>query len=125
MGEQRKLIDDDAVERAALALGLRLDSLENVGSATAGTPDWFLLVLAVCDAGPWSTSWDGPSYLRPCFFDKPVLASRRQGFGSCLGGGEAGRDVSDQTCPFVAILSHLPVNDLELRRNRGLRSESR
>jgi hypothetical protein len=31
MGEQGKLIDDDAVERAARSFGLRLDPFENVG----------------------------------------------------------------------------------------------
>jgi len=31
MGEEGKLIDEDAVERPALAFGLRLDPLDNVG----------------------------------------------------------------------------------------------
>jgi hypothetical protein len=32
-------------------------------SAAAGTPDWFALVLAVCDAGPWSTSRIGRDHI--------------------------------------------------------------
>ena len=60
MGEQGKLIDENAAERAALSFGLHFDPLQNVGRQTAGTPEWFALVLAVCDAGAWSTSMGRP-----------------------------------------------------------------
>jgi hypothetical protein len=70
--------------------------------ATAGTPDWFALVLAVCDAGPGSTSWVRPGphrpiaemTLSPAPFRQVILTSR-PGVSDRV--SEQARNMSDQT----------------------------